>query len=50
MNYDKDGSGFITVDELQSVCAEYGIEAHHIADMMAEVDVNNVCGRVVVVV
>ena len=45
---DKDCSGFITVDELQSVCAEYGIESHHIADMMAEVDINNVSEGVAV--
>lgn len=40
--FDKDGSGYITQDELQQACEELGVEAVHLDDMIKEVDQNNV--------
>ena len=40
--FDKDGSGFITHDELQQACKEFGIEDLQLEEMMHEVDQNNV--------
>lgn len=40
--FDKDGSGFITHDELQQACKEFGIEDLQLEEMMHEVDANNV--------
>ncbi|KAL7133666.1 hypothetical protein ABFS83_12G157300 [Erythranthe nasuta] len=39
--FDKDGSGFITQDELQKACEEFGIEELHLEEMILEVDQNN---------
>ncbi|KAL6988154.1 Calcium-dependent protein kinase 25 [Sarracenia purpurea var. burkii] len=39
--FDKDGSGYITQDELQQACEEFGIEDVRVEEMMQEVDQNN---------
>ncbi|CAL5431869.1 unnamed protein product [Camellia sinensis] len=39
--FDKDGSGYITQDELQQACEEFGIENVCLEDMIQEVDQNN---------
>lgn len=41
--FDRDGSGFITADELQQACDEFGVEDVRIEDMMKEVDQDSVC-------
>lgn len=45
--FDKDGSGFITHDELQQACKEFGIEDLQLEEMMHEVDENNVSSSIV---
>jgi calcium-dependent protein kinase len=40
--FDKDGSGYITADELQQACDEFGIEDVRLEDMIGEVDQDNV--------
>lgn len=40
--FDKDGSGYITPDELQKACEEFGIEDVRLEDMIQEVDQDNV--------
>ena len=42
--FDKDGSGYITADELQLACEEFGLghDSVHLDDMMKEVDQDNV--------
>jgi Ca2+-binding EF-hand superfamily protein len=40
--FDKDGSGYITADELQQACDEFGVEDVRLEDMMGEVDQDNV--------
>lgn len=39
--FDKDGSGYITVDELQQACAEHGMEDVLLEDIIKEVDQDN---------
>ncbi|GAU17532.1 hypothetical protein TSUD_340760 [Trifolium subterraneum] len=39
--FDKDGSGYITQNELQQVCKEFGMEDVHLEEMIREVDQNN---------
>ncbi|KAF3442777.1 hypothetical protein FNV43_RR16694 [Rhamnella rubrinervis] len=39
--FDKDGSGYITQDELQQACEEFGIENVHLEEMIREVDQDN---------
>ncbi|PNX93983.1 calcium-dependent protein kinase 1-like protein [Trifolium pratense] len=39
--FDKDGSGYITQNELQQVCKEFGMEDAHLEEMIREVDQNN---------
>uniref|UniRef100_A0A0A0LEV4 non-specific serine/threonine protein kinase n=1 Tax=Cucumis sativus TaxID=3659 RepID=A0A0A0LEV4_CUCSA len=39
--FDKDGSGYITQDEIQQACEEFGIENVHLEDMIREVDQDN---------
>lgn len=41
--FDKDGSGYITHDELQKACEEFGIEDAHIEEIIQEIDQDNVC-------
>jgi calcium-dependent protein kinase len=40
--FDKDGSGFITIDELSQACHEFGLDDVHLEDMIKDVDQNNV--------
>lgn len=39
--FDKDGSGYITIDELQQACAEQGLNDLYLEDIIREVDQNN---------
>ncbi|XP_062203269.1 calcium-dependent protein kinase 27-like [Phragmites australis] len=39
--FDKDGSGYITADELQQACDEFGIEDVRLEEMIGEVDQDN---------
>ncbi|RVW23629.1 Calcium-dependent protein kinase 20 [Vitis vinifera] len=39
--FDKDGSGYITQDELQQACEQFGLEAIHLEDVIREVDQDN---------
>lgn len=39
--FDKDGSGYITPDELQKACEEFGMEDVHLEEMIQEVDQDN---------
>ena len=40
--FDKDASGYITIDELQQACHEFGLSDLHLDDMIREIDQNNV--------
>lgn len=40
--FDKDGSGQITLDELQKACEEFGIEDVQLEEMIQEIDQDNV--------
>ncbi|GMH09681.1 hypothetical protein Nepgr_011522 [Nepenthes gracilis] len=39
--FDKDGSGYITQDELQQACQEFGIDDVHLEEIIKEVDQDN---------
>ncbi|XP_054809083.1 calcium-dependent protein kinase 26-like [Prosopis cineraria] len=39
--FDKDGSGYITPDELQLACQEFGIEDFHLEEIIREADQDN---------
>uniref|UniRef100_A0A2C9V7T7 non-specific serine/threonine protein kinase n=1 Tax=Manihot esculenta TaxID=3983 RepID=A0A2C9V7T7_MANES len=39
--FDKDGSGYITQDELQQACDRFGLGQIHLADLIREVDQDN---------
>ncbi|CAI0390031.1 unnamed protein product, partial [Linum tenue] len=39
--FDKDGSGYITADELQQACEQFGLGDLHIMDIINEVDQDN---------
>jgi len=39
--FDKDGSGFITIDELSQACREFGLDDVHLEDMIKDIDQNN---------
>ena len=41
-DFDKDGSGYITADELQLACEEFGLGDVKLEDMIGEVDQDNV--------
>lgn len=40
--FDKDGSGYITRDELQQACKQFGLMDVHLDDILREVDKDNV--------
>ena len=40
--FDKDGSGYITIDELQQACKEFGLSEVHLDEMIKEIDQDNV--------
>lgn len=40
--FDKDGSGYITIDELQQACNEFGLSEVHLDEMINEIDQDNV--------
>ena len=40
--FDKDGSGYITIDELQQACKDFGLGDVHLEDMIKEIDQDNV--------
>lgn len=46
--FDKDGSGYITPDELQHACEEFGVEDVRLEDMIREVDQDNVSGFITI--
>ncbi|GMI67781.1 calcium-dependent protein kinase 2 [Hibiscus trionum] len=39
--FDKDGSGYITIDELQLACKEFGLSDIHLDEMIKEIDQDN---------
>ncbi|KAL5188662.1 Calcium-dependent protein kinase SK5 [Glycine soja] len=39
--FDKDGSGYITLDEIQQACKDFGLDDVHIDDMIKEIDQDN---------
>lgn len=39
--FDKDGSGYITIDELQQACKEFGLSDLHLDEMIKEIDQDN---------
>ncbi|KAL4632801.1 hypothetical protein ACB092_04G076800 [Castanea dentata] len=39
--FDKDGSGYITIDELQQACNEFGLSEVHLDEMINEIDQDN---------
>ncbi|XP_044510463.1 calcium-dependent protein kinase 20-like [Mangifera indica] len=39
--FDKDGSGYITLDELQQACQQFGIDSTHLEEIISEVDQDN---------
>jgi len=40
--FDKDGSGYITKDELQQACNQFGLQDDHLDDIIHEADRDNV--------
>lgn len=40
--FDKDGSGYITKDELQQACEQFGFQESQIEEIIREVDQDNV--------
>lgn len=40
--FDKDGSGYITIDELSQACREFGLDDVHLDEMIKEIDQDNV--------
>ncbi|KAL5566339.1 hypothetical protein UlMin_029503 [Ulmus minor] len=39
--FDKDGSGFITIDEVEQACKEFGLNDLHLDEMIKEIDQDN---------
>jgi calcium-dependent protein kinase len=40
--FDKDGSGYMTIDELQQASKDFGLGEVHLDDMIKEIDQDNV--------
>lgn len=40
--FDKDGSGYITQDELQAACEKFGLQDVQLEDLIREIDQDNV--------
>ena len=40
--FDKDGSGYITIDELQQACKEFGLTDLNLDETIKEIDLDNV--------
>ena len=40
--FDKDGSGYITIDELQQACKDFGLADGQLDEMIREIDQDNV--------
>lgn len=40
--FDKDGSGYITIDELQQACKDFGLGDVHLDEIIKEIDQDNV--------
>jgi len=40
--FDRDGSGYITIDELQQACNDFGLGVLHLDEMIKEIDQDNV--------
>lgn len=40
--FDKDGSGYITIDELQQACKDFGLGEVHLDEVIKEIDQDNV--------
>ena len=40
--FDRDGSGYITLDALQRACEDFGIKDVHLEEMIQEIDQDNV--------
>ena len=40
--FDKDGSGYITTDELQQACKDFGLADDQIDEIIKEIDIDNV--------
>jgi Ca2+-binding EF-hand superfamily protein len=40
--FDKDGSGYITIDELQQACKDFGLGDVHLDETIKEIDLDNV--------
>lgn len=40
--FDKDGSGYITIDELQTASKDFGLSEVHLDDIIQEIDQDNV--------
>lgn len=40
--FDKDGSGYITIDEIQHACKEFGLGDVHLDEVIKEIDQDNV--------
>lgn len=41
LHFDKDGSGYITIDKLQRACGEHNMEDSLLEEIISEVDQNN---------
>ncbi|KAL3574238.1 hypothetical protein D5086_024851 [Populus alba] len=39
--FDKDGSGYITIDELQQACKDFGLGDVHLDETIKEIDLDN---------
>lgn len=40
--FDKDGSGYITFDELQQACKDFGLDEVKLDEIISEIDMDNV--------